>query len=233
MDTTKLSEYLKIITSYLFQIGGIILFGYVSYAIFSGISLEEPPGDIAISAFGGILCTAITLTLTANMLERSSKEEEEQAVATKEELVRENPNKPQLVWELAYSRLDIYLKRNIRQVKSVFVIAICVMIAGFFILIFGIASAFQSPDKLDVGILSSISGLVINFIGGSFLVIFRSTARQAKEYVEILERINAVGMAVQIMELINDDKDNLKDKTRAKIAEDILKIYVKERRSEN
>jgi hypothetical protein len=48
---------------------------------------------------------------------------------------------------------------------------------------------------------------------------------QAKEYVTILERINAVGMAVQILETIKDDEHNLRQHTTAEVATEMLKMY--------
>ena len=48
---------------------------------------------------------------------------------------------------------------------------------------------------------------------------------QAKDYVTILERINAVGMSVQILENIKNQDGNLKDKTTADVAIQLLMIY--------
>jgi hypothetical protein len=50
---------------------------------------------------------------------------------------------------------------------------------------------------------------------------------QAKDYVTILERINAVGMSVQILESLDDKNSNLKDETTAAIARQLLFMYSK------
>jgi hypothetical protein len=58
------------------------------------------------------------------------------------------------------------------------------------------------------------------------MVIYRSTMLQAAKYMSILERINTVGMAVQILDTVDGKMDNpmlmLKDTTRV----DIIKILL-------
>src|SRR6266851_229292 len=88
---------------------------------------------------------------------------------------------------------------------------VVVMTVGFALIGIGAYQAFKNPDHFKASVLSSISGVVVSFIGGTFLVLYKSTMAQAKDYVTILERINAVGMSVQILESINSDATNLKD----------------------
>jgi hypothetical protein len=73
--------------------------------------------------------------------------------------------------------------------------------------------------------VGSASGVIISFIGGSFLLIYKSIIEQSSNYVSILERINAVGMAVQVLSGIPDDQAELKHKTTAQLASDLIKIY--------
>jgi hypothetical protein len=46
---------------------------------------------------------------------------------------------------------------------------------------------------------------------------FRSTMTQANQLMEVLERINPVGMAVQILDSIPEEESELKNSTRAEI----------------
>ena len=46
---------------------------------------------------------------------------------------------------------------------------------------------------------------------------------QATEYVSTLERINSVGMSIQIAETIDEANKNLKDNLRAELARQILR----------
>ncbi|MEZ8918368.1 hypothetical protein AB6D98_23105 [Vibrio lentus] len=45
---------------------------------------------------------------------------------------------------------------------------------------------------------------------------------QAKEYVAILERINAVGMSVQVLDKIEESNTILKDQTIAELSKQLL-----------
>jgi len=48
---------------------------------------------------------------------------------------------------------------------------------------------------------------------------------QAKDYVAILERINAVGMSVQVLEKLEGSDDTLKHQTTADISKKLLELY--------
>lgn len=97
------------------------------------------------------------------------------------------------------------------------------MLAGFGIIIYGIYYVYSG--NLNASIVTISSGLIIEFIGGSFLIIYKSTMQQAKEYVNVLERINAVGMSVQILGSIRSEDSKLQDQTRADIAKQLLELY--------
>ena len=90
---------------------------------------------------------------------------------------------------------------------------------------YGLFQASQNPEKLPVSIVASASGVLISFIGGSFLLIYRSILAQSKEYVTVLERINAVGMAVQVISSIPEASSELKHKTTAELAKQLLGLY--------
>ena len=56
------------------------------------------------------------------------------------------------------------------------------------------------------------------------MVIYRSTMTQANQFIEVLERINTVGMAVQILDAIPEADAELKNKTRAEIVSLLLSV---------
>jgi hypothetical protein len=141
------------------------------------------------------------------------------------EQARAHPEKPQLAWDLARTKLESYLDRNLSQVRSIYWLTLLVMAAGFGFILYGLLQAFQSPDKLPVAIVASASGVLVSFIGGSFLLIYRSILAQSKDYVTVLERINAVGMAVQVISNIPDTSGTLRDQTTAELAKQLLGLY--------
>jgi len=146
-------------------------------------------------------------------------------IATVQERVLEHPEKPQFAWDLARTKLENYLDRNLGQVRSIYWLTLFVMLCGFGFVLYGLYYAFQSPDKLPVSIVASASGVLISIIGGSLLLIYRSVLAQSKEYVVVLERINAVGMAVQVIASIPDSGSDLKNQTTAELARQLLTLY--------
>jgi hypothetical protein len=158
---------------------------------------------------------------------QKSKEEvkEEKKVEAAEQRVKEHPKETQVAWELARVKLESYLNRNLAQVKSIFFLTVVVMTVGFGLIGVGAYQAFKNPDHFKASVLSTISGVVVSFIGGTFLVLYKSTMAQAKDYVTILERINAVGMSVQILDSLTDSDNNLKYETTAEIAKQLLHMY--------
>jgi drug/metabolite transporter (DMT)-like permease len=150
---------------------------------------------------------------------------QQERIATVEERVREHPEKPQLAWDLARTKLENYLDRNLGQVRSIYWLTLFVMLSGFGFILYGLFHAIQSPEKLPVSIVASASGVIISFIGGSFLLIYRSILAQSKDYVTVLERINAVGMAVQVIASISEESAQLKHQTTADLAKQLLNLY--------
>jgi len=100
-----------------------------------------------------------------------------------------------------------------------------VMLAGFVIIGYGVFRVYESPDNFKPSIVVTMSGVIVEFIAATFLLIYRSTMEQAKDYVNILERINAVGMSVQILDSVESNDSGLRDKTRAEIAMGLLTLY--------
>jgi hypothetical protein len=143
-----------------------------------------------------------------------------------ERKVEEHPREPQAAWELAQVKLETYLDRNLSQVRSIDWLTVVVMTLGFLLIGYGVLKVFANPSQnFNASIVATASGILVNFIGASFLVVHRSTMSQAKDYVTILERINAVGMAVQILETIPDDEKNLRQQTTAALATEMLRMY--------
>lgn len=173
-----------------------------------------------ISAFLGAGLLAVVQTIhRIDEYERSQKR-----VETAEQNLKENQGKPQFAWELAQARLESYLNRNLAQVRSIYLWTVIVMTVGFILIGVGAFEAFHEPEKFQASVLSAISGVLVSFIGGTFLVLYKATMAQAKDYVTILERINAVGMSVQILESLGADPD-LQHKSLAEIAKTLLTMY--------
>lgn len=181
---------------------------------------------LAEKVMGTVLGTALLLAFGVSAYQSHVEQQvREQKIETVEERLREHPEKPQLAWDLARTKLENYLDRNLSQVRSIYWLTLIVMLCGFGFVMYGLFQASQNPEKLPVSIVASASGVLISFIGGSFLLIYRSILAQSKEYVSVLERINAVGMAVQVIASIPDASAELKHNTTADLAKQLLSLY--------
>jgi hypothetical protein len=97
-----------------------------------------------------------------------------------------------------------------------------VMFAGFAILGYGIYRVYASPESFKPSVVVTVSGVIVEFIAATILLIYRSTMEQARSYVAMLEKINAVGMSIQILDLM---KTGDTDKVRADLAMALLSLY--------
>jgi nitrate reductase gamma subunit len=102
------------------------------------------------------------------------------------------------------------------------------MLIGVGIILWGITIAVGAGAKDNgatqlAAIITGASGVITELIGATFLVLYRSTMQQANEYTRTLERINSIGMAMQVLDTIPDgDVDSTKNKTKA----DLVMILV-------
>jgi len=139
-----------------------------------------------------------------------------------EQEVRENPTEARPLWLLASTQLELYYQRNLEQIRSIFWITTIVMIVGFSLIGTGVYSAF-SGSNLEASHLAAISGVLTEFIAATFLIIYRSTMKQANQYVDRLERINSVGMCIQVIETIPDNEPLKKNDARVELSQTILR----------
>jgi ABC-type multidrug transport system fused ATPase/permease subunit len=142
------------------------------------------------------------------------------------------PEKSKPAWDLARATLENYFNRNLFQISSIFLLSVGVMLVGFAIVAVGISLAIQHPDTknaISPSSIATISGIITQFIGATFLFIYRSTIQQAINYSRMLERINSVGMAMQILDTMPDatTPEDLKSNTKALLVELLVRqVYV-------
>jgi hypothetical protein len=154
-------------------------------------------------------------------LERSERAER---IVEIEREVEKNPDKAKPAWDLASAKLEEYVARNLSQIAWIFVLVLIVMTVGFVIIGWGVYKVFSS-QSIGPSVVAAVSGIVIEFIAATFLLIYRSTMEQAKDYVAMLERINAVGMSAQLLESIEDADPKVRDKARAELEGSLLQMY--------
>ncbi|MDD5502267.1 MAG: hypothetical protein PHH26_02255 [Candidatus Thermoplasmatota archaeon] len=151
-----------------------------------------------------------------------AKEKLLEIIKEKEQKIEKQPEKVGPAWELARTKLEAYFDRNLDQINAIFWISVVIMIVGFGFILYGITRSLEKPELITISYVASIAGIITEFIGTTLMAIYRSTLKQATSYMATLERINSVGMAVQILDSIPDGNDQLKNTTRAEIAKVLL-----------
>lgn len=142
-------------------------------------------------------------------------------IAEAELKVADKPTQITPAWDLARVTLEAYFSRNLNQITAIFWLSVAVMVVGFGIIVWGITQAIQSPASVATAAISTGAGVITEFIGATFLFIYRSAIEQAINYSKTLERINSVGMAMKILDTMPDEAkpDDLKSKTKANLVE--------------
>jgi hypothetical protein len=125
----------------------------------------------------------------------------------------------QPAWDIARSTLERYWRRNLTQNFYIFVASVIATGAGFAVMLWAVASGIREPSATLSAAIGALSGILTQFVGATFLLIYRSTIDQANEFNRTIERINSVGMAWFILQSMPDDNpDLLKAKNEARLA---------------
>jgi hypothetical protein len=199
--------------------GGFVLLG----AIFGGFALAYKSVEWLQIAAGISLALAFVIVLGIGTYERAlTLTKQEEIIVKVEERAREHPDQPQAAWDLARVKLESYLNRNLRQVQLIFYVTCTVMVTGFAIIGYGVIRVYESPESFKPSIVVTVSGVLVEFIAATLLLIYRSTMEQARSYVSMLEKINAVGMSIQILDTIKGQET---DKIRSQLAMELLSLY--------
>lgn len=181
--------------------------GFISLSIFIGMLVIASPSYTSDPLFS-IHSISLQRAEIERLHERADKE----------------PEKIKPAWDLAKARLELYFDRNLSQINYIFWLSVIVMAVGFCFILYGIRNTFASTQSnfITPAVISGLAGVITEFIGATFLFLYRSTIQQAASYTQTLERINSVGMAMQILDTISSDSKELQDKTKAEIVKILL-----------
>lgn len=172
--------------------------------------------DFLLSLLGPVILASITQLLRA-LIDRQNNEKVQKRIVEAETKAEKEPEKSKPAWDLARVTLESYFNKNLSQVSSIFWLSVIVMFIGFGIIVWGITQAIALPDSTLPTVVTGLAGVITELIGATFLFLYRSTMEQAVNYTKTLERINSVGMAMQILDTIpnNAKDDGLKNSTKA------------------
>jgi hypothetical protein len=138
--------------------------------------------------------------------------------------ISEQPEKVTPIWTLAYYTLQKYYNKNLSQINSIYKLSIAVMIMGFLLIVSILIASIYFKIVIKLDSIGIIAGIITEFIGATFLFIYKSTINQALQHSKSLEEINKVGMSIKIVESIElDDKNKSKiDDAKIEIAKKLI-----------
>ena len=193
------------------------------------LSVELKPLEIILITlvFAGFFTFIYTTIRDTALLRTQSLAQTIALIEKAEQRAESEPTKAKPAWDLARVKLEAYFDRNLFQVNQVFWLAVVMMIVGFGFVLAAVMMSLNHSEVTPAAKVAALSGIIIQFIGATFVVIYRSTMAQANEFMSVLERINTVGMAVQVLDSIPETNSALKDKTRAQIVELLLSSNVR------
>jgi hypothetical protein len=181
---------------------------------------STPNENIIMIVLTTILITQTLFLIILSMIDASKSRER---IKNAEVKVNDEPEKAKPAWDLARITLEAYFSKNLSQITAIFFLCVVVMTSGFVIIIWGITQAVTNPSGVPVAIITACAGVVTEFIGATFLYIYKSTIQQAATHTKTLERINSVGMAMQILDTIPDDASKtLKNETKAMLVRKLM-----------
>lgn len=173
----------------------------------------------------GLIAGAVSIGIYAHWRPATPQQEKlEEQIVKAEERARDNPQEVRATWDLARQKLEAYLDKNIAQVQSVFRLSVFVMLVGFALIAIGVALLYRDPREFPSAALLAAAGVCANLISATVLALYRSVGAQAREHVVVLERINAVGMSLSVVEKIEGDRV-LQNQATAELVKQLLVLY--------
>ncbi len=130
-----------------------------------------------------------------------------QDIEAARERVEQHPDKAKPAWDLATAKLEAYLSTNLKQINWIFNLSVIVMIIGFIFLSAAIFLALQNPTSITPAVVAGAGGALTEFIGATFLVLYRSAVEHSTNFIKSLDKTSSVGVAMQILDNISADKN--------------------------
>lgn len=212
----KSAQFLKTWSYWAILISVVVITGFIVVSL----DIERP----VIALFVGASFPLSIRSLVTMGLQSAREIELKEDLQLAERAAKEDPGKTRPLWEASRIQLELYISRNLSQIRSIYWITLLIMVAGFSLVAYGVFRAVNGAT-IDTAIMTTSAGVLTEFIGATFLFIYRSTMNQAVSYVQTLERINAVGMSLQILDAIEEASDELRNKAKVDLAGKILALF--------
>lgn len=164
----------------------------------------------------GVISLFMFVILFLSYKEKEGKEKRRiEKIKQIEQESNKDPESSKYVWEIATLKLESYFDKNITQINSIYWISVSVILAGIGVILY---SVLKIKDNNSLSLITSGVGVLTQFLGATLMLVYRSTIKQSVNLINVLERINTVGMSIHIIESLSAKDEELKNKTKAEIA---------------
>ena len=123
---------------------------------------------------------------------------------------------------MARIRLEACFDRNLVQIKLIFWMSVLVILFGSALITYGVSISLHGSEKDSVIFISVLTGVFTEFLGATLLLVFRSTIQRANSYLPTLERMDSVGMAIQIIDSMPEHQSDLRNHAKSDISKLII-----------
>jgi hypothetical protein len=174
------------------------------------------------------VCSVLALT-EVRLVDTSINAELARLKGEREELkrrVEEEPSKKSNIFDsiqLSLNQLTEYYTINKGQARSSFRSSIFAMVVGLGTLVSGIWFFYFHQGNVQLATLSSISGVLVQFIGGAYFVLYKKSLEQLNFFYESLLTMQDTMLAVQLAE-------QLEEEHRGEVYEKIIMALISRKR---
>ena len=123
--------------------------------------------------------------------------------------------------QLNLNEIREYCVLNKRQAWSSFAFGVLAILLGLATLLFGVWQFYKGIPNVTVASIASISGLLIQFIGGTSLFMYRNSLRQGNFYFAHLVQMQDMMLAIKLCTETTDA--GKKSALQEKVVEALLK----------
>jgi hypothetical protein len=159
-------------------VAGLGLFVLLVTKLFSG---DRVPNSFSILMGLAIMVTVVLYIAVFWAELKESSAQTDRQIEKLEVRAAQEPDKTKFAWDLARVKPEAYFDRNLSQVRMIFFVAVIVMMVGFAFVMWGVTLAISKPELVKTSYVAAASGIITQFIGVTFMVIYRSTMAQANQ----------------------------------------------------
>ncbi len=214
IEKIQKSKFIYPIIIFGFTVFGIIL--YLMETMHRSIRIHE----IIISALSGLCLGCIVslyfyliFELKENSLRRKINDYE---VYNIQEEVKEDVFENSI--KMSYKYLDQYYLQTREQAQRGFFVTICIVIGGAILIGIGITAMFL--DKTTPSVITSASGIIIEFIAAVFFYLYNKTVSSMSSYHNKLVLSQNISLALKVADSLSEEEQA---KSKALIISELIK----------